>query len=97
MPNDVEKLINEDIEKTLIRNLRSIGFVLDDDENENTEENEHLVDDTDSNVKFFNDDPKKKDDLWSDCSIVAMITFCIIVFVLFFCWLLYLIGRNASA
>ena len=39
MPNDVEKLINEDIEKTLIRNLRSIGFVLDDDENENTEVN----------------------------------------------------------
>src|SRR6185312_14837165 len=41
-------------------------------------ENEHLVDDNDSIVKFFNDnDPKKKDDNCSDCSIVAMITLCI--------------------
>jgi hypothetical protein len=39
MANDVEKLIDEDMEKILLRNLRSIGFVLDDDENENTEVN----------------------------------------------------------
>lgn len=37
MATDVEKLINEDVEKTLIRNLRSIGFVIDDEDEANEE------------------------------------------------------------
>uniref|UniRef100_A0A914E729 Uncharacterized protein n=1 Tax=Acrobeloides nanus TaxID=290746 RepID=A0A914E729_9BILA len=90
MSNDGEKLIKEDIDKILRRNMRSVGLVISDDEMENTEENEHLVDDNDSNVKFFNDNNPKKN-IWSDCSIAAMIIICIAVFVLFFCWLLYLL------
>ena len=37
MTNDGEKLIKEDIDKILRRNMRSVGLVISDDEMENTE------------------------------------------------------------